>query len=782
MSNRHSNLFRIVAALSAAALLVGILPLGVAAGPDAQRVWTATPGRYTNTPPPPPPPRATRPPTRTPTKTPTPTPTRPPTKTPTPTATHVLADSPIATLIIQGCNPDPSQISVRFVPLGMLGPTNSDTPTGGSRGVGVARGGLPGMFVFQPIPGEAGRLYRVRVTIDSPDCHLPEDSAPEYWTPGDELVVNLLAAFQPELLGSSIGEKAPGYQGEIYMGVWVNDVHFYGKFQGKKQTFEWQDKLGADGGLLQASLFPFDLGGDTQAPPGLIGSWDVTCANCVFTVDLSSLAAYQPVSPQPSQGSPNNGKSSAVAQLLATLIKKASAGVNEMLVLVGLSPDKSAPGQASAPVEQVGQFTPAGGVTASKNPVPYTLADFYFRVVPRKGGSFIAPPSTMVRLHWDGDQQPPLDMDLSCLTDPSKPTCPPTPTAVPKPYIIDIIGYHGWINPKNGHEGCFIVTKTTTVQIGYTPYTYKAGTHLCKPPPKEKSLLEKLGDLASGALGWISEAYNDLQDAVVSIISNFIPSSLCSQSCLKTLLQTGLAAMGIPPSIPNFDAILNGGMDYFAETLAEQAVASVGVPPELTQGLTGAALEAAKDKFKEELQAQIKQGLQAGLEEMQYALSKSVSYVPDGVPVKPDPEGDYQMPQITLRITRDPAVPESADTCKGSAPYLGKSNIVVLSYLIAKINPGGGKFSSGPDLKDGGTYQLYESRWLPLPDLALGESIEVPVVLKPAILWGTPGGYAVWSEASQAWSSLYYNGTADMSASNPCAKGDSIQLPAVQSY
>jgi hypothetical protein len=90
-------------------------------------------------------------------------------------------------------------------------------------------------------------------------------------------------------------------------------------------------------------------------------------------------------------------------------------------------------------------------------------------------------------------------------------------------------------------------------------------------------------------------------------------------------------------------------MDYFAETLAEQAIASVGVPPELTQGLTGAALDAAKQKFKEELQAQIKQGLQTGLEEAQYALSESVSYVPDGVPVKPDPEGDYQMPQVTLR-------------------------------------------------------------------------------------------------------------------------------------
>jgi hypothetical protein len=131
----------------------------------------------------------------------------------------------------------------------------------------------------------------------------------------------------------------------------VNDVHFYGKFQGKKQTFEWQDKLGADGGLLQASFFPFDMGGDTQAPPGLIGSWDVACANCAFTVDLSSLAAYQPVSPETSQGPSQKGQGSALAQAIASLIKKMSGGVNQVLVALGLSPNGGS-AAVLAPIEQ----------------------------------------------------------------------------------------------------------------------------------------------------------------------------------------------------------------------------------------------------------------------------------------------------------------------------------------------------------------------------------------------------------------------------------------------
>ncbi len=778
MSKSRSPLFRLTGAIVAASILLGLVPLGVSAGPSVQREWTPTPPRETL--PPPPPPQNTRAPTRVPTKTPTPTATRPPTPTFTPTPTRVLADSPVATLFVQGCDPAPSDISVRFQPLGMLGAQDAFGPTGSVRGVGVRAGGTPGVFVFPPIRGEAGRLYEVRVAVDSPECDPPTEREPEYWTPGDALIIQIIAALRPELLGSNLGGQAPGYKGEIYSGVWVDTVYYYGSLQGRMQVFEWQDKLGADSGLLQASVFPFEDQGDPQTPGGLVKTWDVNCANCVFTVDLSALAAYQPTQPKQDIPTAKAGQGNGFAKAIASLIKIVSTGVNEVLTLVGIkNPFPGAGGQSTGQGNQLSQ----GGVVEMNQKGPLlAMPDFYFRVVPRKGSNFIAPVSTTVRLHWDGDQQPPLDMDLSCLANPNQPTCPPTPTPAPKPYIIDIIAYHGWIEPTSGHEGCYIVTKTTTVQVGFNPLTYEEGTKLCKPPPKKKGLLDVLGDLLVEGLGAVSAAYNSLQDAVVSLVANFIPSGLCDNSCLKTLLKVGLAAIGLPPSIPNFAEVLNGGMDYFSEYLAEQAVASVGIPPEVTKGLTGAALDAAKEEFKKQLQEQIKQGLQDGLEQMEYALSESVSYVPDGVPVKADPLGDYQMPMITLRITRDPAVPESADTCKGSTPYLGKSNIALMPLVTAKVSPTGGKFSSGPDLKDGQQYPLYEQKGLPLPDLALGESIEFPVVLKPAILWGVPGGYNIWSEASQAWSVLYYNGVLSMSATNPCAKGDSISLPAVQSY
>ncbi len=162
MPHNRTLLFRLTVAIVAASVLVGLLPLGASAGPNAQREWTATPPRET-LPPPPPPPQNTRPPTRVPTKTPTPTPTRRPTRVPTKTPTKVLADSPAATLFVQGCDPAPSDIVVRFQPLGILGEEAAFTPSGLLQGVGVHPGGAPGMFVFPPIKGEAGRLYEVSV-------------------------------------------------------------------------------------------------------------------------------------------------------------------------------------------------------------------------------------------------------------------------------------------------------------------------------------------------------------------------------------------------------------------------------------------------------------------------------------------------------------------------------------------------------------------------------------------------------------------------------------------
>jgi hypothetical protein len=117
-----------------------------------------------------------------------------------------------------------------------------------------------------------------------------------------------------------------------------------------------------------------------------------------------------------------------------------------------------------------------------------------------------------------------------------------------------------------------------------------------------------LGDVFSGfvsivtgaidALGFlvtqISNGYNEIKNAVaavaVSAISatglvNCEQSNLC-QELVQVALNTGLAAMGMPPSLPNWDALVDQGFEYMAAEVVSQAGAG-GIPG--AQELTKAA-------------------------------------------------------------------------------------------------------------------------------------------------------------------------------------------------
>jgi len=139
------------------------------------------------------------------------------------------------------------------------------------------------------------------------------------------------------------------------------------------------------------------------------------------------------------------------------------------------------------------------------------------------------------------------------------------------------------------------------------------------------------------------------------MVAKFVPGELCGKQCLGTILDGGLASMGTPPSIPDFDQLVNQGMDY----LAQQAAMQVGIPEEVTKAtngslLIGLPLDEAKAQWHKSVEAKFMEGLLAVLLEARKSLSESVSCVPDGVPVKLDPDGEYQMPMMALRITPNP--------------------------------------------------------------------------------------------------------------------------------
>ncbi len=739
--------------------------------------------RYTDTPIPPPPRRAT------------PTPTRPfvlPTPTATsPVVTEESAPPPFVpysgtnTLTILGCDPPADKVKLTFrrIYANIQG-------SGEVIPVAVQHGGQTGLFVFDLPPAEPGALFALDLHINSAECPTGDESGIDNWTPGSSIHATFALPGGTSLLASSLGKKIPNsQQGEVYVGgVWSVDIEFSTTPKGHIQTFKWSTlPPGVVSGKLQASLLPFPstTEGDLLNPPGLIVDWDVTCGDCTFSVDVSSLAYDPPQSSQPA----SQGK-------VITFFKDAWQGFIQFFKqaadLVQAFFGKQQPASQQPPVMTGAVTQPDNAINLVDQGkiVPPLITTFYFRVVPLLDGKVAGPASNSVRIEWYGEDTMAevIKKGQECQQNPGAPGCP-TPVPPPlKPYIVEIVGYHGFIAPKNGHEGCYIVTKNTVVKWGGSQLLYKAGQKLCPPKPKDKSWYEAVVDFVVDAVNWVSEAYNDLKDTVVDIVANFVPAALCSKACLGTLLDAGLMALGIPPSIPNFDQLMNEGLDY----LASQAAAQLGVPKEvydsIDPSLTGVALQLAisqaEDAWKAEAEKQIKQGLQKGLEAAQYALSESVSFVPDGVPIKPDPFGDYQPPTLTLKITRDPNIPPEADACAGKTGSFG--NLWMLSTVMVSDdhaqNFNDWISSIKQKMQANYAYYLYESKYVPLPKLALGETQIVPVVLRPTFYdyWGAP--WTSFNDSQKAWSTWYWNGQMNLSVSNPCTKGASVLGDPNQSF
>ncbi|MFO0608699.1 MAG: hypothetical protein U0324_36370 [Polyangiales bacterium] len=141
----------------------------------------------------------------------------------------------------------------------------------------------------------------------------------------------------------------------------------------------------------------------------------------------------------------------------------------------------------------------------------------------------------------------------------------------------------------------------TTLQPGtifyYTPSSGGGGGGLFD------SVTDAFGDVVSGvvdSVAWVvnkaSQTYEEIQQRVVTAVASALdalPGVSCDATCragITLAMKTGMVAMGVPPSLPNFDELMDQGVDYLAAAAAEEA----GIPPEVAQ----AAVHAAVDQLK----------------------------------------------------------------------------------------------------------------------------------------------------------------------------------------
>ena len=741
-----------------------------------------------------------------------------PTSTPAPGGTAPPGTQPLR---FSGCTPT-SPLALEFVPLYIVGAeAASDVPSGPGIAVpAVQLNGGTGGYAFEPPQVDPGRLFRVSLKLGDPDCPTDPVAPPSYWLIGQPVVLPTLLP-KTTLEACAVVDKTPceyavvkgafvrrGEPASIpeYSGAaaaseaWETEKQYYAENLKGKQRFRSSTELtGSESAKLQASVLPFPKGdeSDPMAPSGLVATWDIACVNCEFTVDLSPLAPASPPAKKHWYKS--------TFDVVTKPIKWAGQGVKAVFGkvgdVVGIGGGKSEPdvveaGKAQLPAVKPGDYLVAGPANPLAHPTTY-----YFRLLPLEGEAAGAI-SNSVRFQ-QVDKPPPI-----VIVNPS-----PTATPTESPYEVKIIAYHGIIPPQVGNKICYIATqdawpKSLTVPFAYTTDKSKAavtgtgldvkkGQAICEPDPKEPDLLDKIVAWAEYVVDWTSEAWTDLKDFAVNVVLKYTPLGLMCTSVEKSgaipggacatafhmALDTALVALGIPPDIPNFHELLDQGIDY----LAAEAAAQIGIPPEVVQAavkeggpLAGLALDAAEDKLREELQAQIKAKLGEAATSIELGYAASVSWVPDGIPVRPD---DYQPPAMSVRVTRKAGVPGGDDGCTlrirdtlhvskatlDSPPAGYEAFVKNLPHPLSQLTP----------------YDLFADeaglgidKELGVPALAPGQSFVVPMTFKPNYYksgW-SPLGLIKVSEYINVWRFLHDFGTVTLTAQG-CGS-DTLTTPA----
>ncbi len=660
--------------------------------------------------------------TNTPTNTPLPAATNTPvpaaTDTPTATSTPLTIPSDTFLITLGGCDPAPQNVIAVFQP---LEPGAPETATF----VPVQRGPAARSFTGNlPASLTPGAFYSMTAAVNDPACPPDDPEVETVFIFGLNPPTLFVPAGFTFLWTSSAGQV---YDDPSFY-QWLQNVSIHGTLLTHEQAFLAQSTADADGFIWQVGYFPFAEASSLDlSPAGMIASGEVSCGDvseCQFSIKLHEIAAK---SLKPLQPAMDSWQVNLVGSFYSP--KGAMQNAFEFAALQGHDP---APPNYS---EVKPKLDPASDTLVSQPAGPPTT--YYFRAIPTKAGTPIGPPSGYVRLEWLGK----FNVQMA---PPEPHACVAMGTCDYKMvlYDVEVESYHGFISPVDSRLGCFIVVETTVLPyaglIGPQTFptkgtgsiiyssnsvTYEEGAVLCPPKPKEPSFLESIVNFVVGVVNWVSKTYAAIKDTVIKLAASVL-NPPCNEACVGTILDAGLVALGIPPSLPNFDQLMNEGLDY----LAEQAVAQAGIPALVS----------------EEAKAEVKAALQEGLKAMQKAYANQVEWLPKGVPVQPDPLANFQPPKVVLKVTNS-APPGTPTVCYGNGYDTYLRSDLQNDSPAAKL-----------EMTTSASKMLYENKAIPLPHPQAGESILVPIVLTPLLEWGYR--YAFYGEAAEGWRKRYTGG------------------------
>jgi len=150
---------------------------------------------------------------------------------------------------------------------------------------------------------------------------------------------------------------------------------------------------------------------------------------------------------------------------------------------------------------------------------------------------------------------------------------------------------------------CLLYEQSGTTLEEYTneiiPSVLPVGAEVYFPPPKHedkawyeemfdmvKAFFENLWDAITTVYQMAQEAYNGLKAAIIENLAYLCPFPELRKefkAALELCANAGLMALGLPPTIPNMDKLINEGVELYGRG---SYVTEAGIPPnEITKGM-----------------------------------------------------------------------------------------------------------------------------------------------------------------------------------------------------
>lgn len=360
---------------------------------------------------------------------------------------------------------------------------------------------------------------------------------------------------------------------------------------------------------------------------------------------------------------------------------------------------------------------------------------FHIRFFPIGEHGALGPPSNPVQLGFEGSGP-----DLQ-------------PVVYPHLYTVSLLRFED-IKPATLSWGCVYIRAVTAPPGTAKPMAdlyqgfLQSGQPMCPKVYRgvgEPAWYEQLWDAMLESVSWPAQKFEWLKSGVVNLVADGINGAfgveICNDWCrgrLMNALEAGLVALGVPPELPDAQQLLSNGREYLITSIAEQAGLEDCEP---CKQKIGEGLDWVADELKGHQLRTICAAEEA------HRHGREPLCLPDWVTAEPAPESHTRPARVLVRISRKAGSsdlgPSSLDHYQLRLGFDAQTSGLPESLMLNTMTCERDGYESACELERfpiGGTLSgaLFEPIAFPVPRLAPGRHIDIPLALGPASYW-VPG-------------------------------------------